>query len=204
MLCPSCKTKSAIESAPCFQAARELEAADKARQEAKTAAAAKAADNEAKTEGQDSKLTKSNSIPKQSPKAGDAPKAGTNKGTQEDAGKGNAADDDDCTPRDSDGNELAVDIDANKLTAAQLQEELTKRGLDVKWQPLKGKKVLVERLQVNTFSQEHNNLAWRTVSCRCSDTCCNISPCCHFNTCFNSPRSCYLFDIAGIAQTLLV
>ena len=41
-------------------------------------------------------------------------------------------------------------MDPSALTAAQLQEELTKRGLDVKWQPLKGKKVLVERLQVCT------------------------------------------------------
>ena len=42
-----------------------------------------------------------------------------------------------------------MDIDTSKLTAAQLQEELSKRGMDVKWQPLKGKKVLVDRLQVN-------------------------------------------------------
>lgn len=32
--------------------------------------------------------------------------------------------------------------------ALPLQEELTKRGLDTKWNPLKGKKELVERLQV--------------------------------------------------------
>ena len=57
-------------------------------------------------------------------------------------------DEEDFTPRDAEGNELAVDMDPATLTAAQLQEELTKRGLDVKWQPLKGKKVLVERLQV--------------------------------------------------------
>lgn len=57
-------------------------------------------------------------------------------------------DEEDFTPRDAEGNELAVDLEPNALTAAQLQEELTKRGLDVKWQPLKGKKVLVERLQV--------------------------------------------------------
>lgn len=57
-------------------------------------------------------------------------------------------DEEDFTPRDAEGNELAVDMDPSTLTAAQLQEELTKRGLDVKWQPLKGKKVLVERLQV--------------------------------------------------------
>ena len=31
---------------------------------------------------------------------------------------------------------------------AQLQEELTKRSLDTKWNPLKGKKELLERLQV--------------------------------------------------------
>lgn len=29
-----------------------------------------------------------------------------------------------------------------------LQEELAKRGLDTKWDPLKGKKTLVDRLQV--------------------------------------------------------
>ena len=151
-----------IWSAPCLQAARELEAADKARQEAKTAAATKAAaEKEAKTEAGDSKLTKSASLPK----AGDPPKGGTNKGTKEDARDGKA--DDDCTPRDSDGNELAVDIDANKLTAAQLQEELTKRGLDVKWQPLKGKKVLVERLQVEHFLT-------------CTDICFNTS---HYKHC---------------------
>ncbi len=31
-----------------------------------------------------------------------------------------------------------------------MQEELTKRGLDTKWNPLKGKKELVDRLQVGT------------------------------------------------------
>lgn len=31
---------------------------------------------------------------------------------------------------------------------SSLQEELTKRGLDTKWNPLKGKKELVDRLQV--------------------------------------------------------
>lgn len=63
-------------------------------------------------------------------------------------------DDDEFTPRDAGGNELAVDLEPNALTAAQLQEELTKRGLDVKWQPLKGKKVLVERLQVCPHSHQ--------------------------------------------------
>lgn len=49
-------------------------------------------------------------------------------------------------------------MDPATLTAAQLQEELTKRGLDVKWQPLKGKKVLVERLQV--WVAGHNLHRW--------------------------------------------
>ena len=35
-----------------------------------------------------------------------------------------------------------------KLTVAQLQEELSRRGLDTKWTPLKGKKELVSRLTV--------------------------------------------------------
>ena len=35
-----------------------------------------------------------------------------------------------------------------KLTVAQLQEELGKRGLDTKWTPLKGKKELTARLSV--------------------------------------------------------
>lgn len=34
------------------------------------------------------------------------------------------------------------------LVGPALQEELTKRGLDTKWNPLKGKKELVDRLQV--------------------------------------------------------
>ncbi|KAK9859788.1 hypothetical protein WJX84_005175, partial [Apatococcus fuscideae] len=38
-------------------------------------------------------------------------------------------------------------IQADKLTIAQLQEELGKRNLATQWNPLKGKKVLVERLQ---------------------------------------------------------
>ena len=42
--------------------------------------------------------------------------------------------------------EEALDVPA--LTVAQLQEELTKRSLETKWNPLKGKKELVERLQV--------------------------------------------------------
>lgn len=134
-----------------MQAARELEATEKAKKEARKEAAKKAAaDKDVKKEAEDSKPSRTNSNPKQSPKAGDTPKA-------PDSDKGNKAsakeeaegeDEDDCTPRDSEGNELAVDVDTSKLTAAQLQEELTKRGLDVKWQPLKGKKVLVDRLQV--------------------------------------------------------
>jgi hypothetical protein len=35
-----------------------------------------------------------------------------------------------------------------EMTVAQLQEELSKRGLDTKWNPLKKKKELVDRLQV--------------------------------------------------------
>lgn len=131
----------------CLQAAKELEAAEKAKKEAKKEATTKAAaETEGKKEAEGSKLTKTSSSPKQGPKIGDAPKAETGKGPDQVAPEGN--DDDESTPRDADGNELAVDLDTSKLTAAQLQEELTKRGLDVKWQPLKGKKVLVERLQV--------------------------------------------------------
>jgi len=136
-----------------LQAAKELEAAEKLKKEARKEAAKKAAaDKEATKEPGDNKPTRANSNPKQSPKAesGDTPKADASKGT-EDAIKLEAGgeDEEDCTPRDAAGNELAVDIDTSKLTAAQLQEELSKRGMDVKWQPLKGKKVLVDRLQVN-------------------------------------------------------
>lgn len=42
-------------------------------------------------------------------------------------------------------------IQADKLTIAQLQEELGKRSLSTEWNPLKGKKVLVERLQARPF-----------------------------------------------------
>ena len=139
------------------QAAKELEAAEKAKQEAKKEAASKAAaESEGKKNAEGSKLTKTNSnpSPKQSPKPGDAPKDDAGKGTERGAKEGKD-DDDESIPRDADGNELAVDIDTSKLTAAQLQEELTKRGLDVKWQPLKGKKVLVERLQVVLNSTVH-------------------------------------------------
>ncbi|DBB00253.1 TPA: hypothetical protein ACH3X1_014082 [Trebouxia sp. C0004] len=133
------------------EAAKELEVAEKVKKEARKEAAKKAAVNkEATKEPGDNRPARANSNPKQSPKAGsgDTPKADASKGN-EDAIKLEAGDEDeeDCTPRDSAGNELAVDIDTSKLTAAQLQEELTKRGMDVKWQPLKGKKVLVDRLQ---------------------------------------------------------
>ena len=47
----------------------------------------------------------------------------------------------------------ADSLDASSLTVAQLQEELTKRGLDTKWNPLKGKKELVERLQASFRAQ---------------------------------------------------
>lgn len=67
------------------------------------------------------------------------------------SGNADSDEEEDFTPRDAEGNELSVTMDPNSLTAAQLQEELTKRGLDVKWQPLKGKKILVERLQVRVF-----------------------------------------------------
>ncbi len=132
-----------------LQAAKELEAAETVRKKARKEAAKKsAAEEEVKKESEDSRPSRQNPNPK-SPKAGDMPKPDSGKGSKE--GIKDAAgdeDEDDCTPRDSEGNELAVDIDTSKLTAAQLQEELTKRGLDVKWQPLKGKKVLVDRLQV--------------------------------------------------------
>ena len=140
-----------------MQAAKELEAAEKAKQEAKKEAASQAAaDAEGKKEAEGSKPTRTNShhSPKQSPKPGDAPKPDAGKGADQ-AAKEGKDDDDDSIPRDADGNELAVDIDTSKLTAAQLQEELTKRGLDVKWQPLKGKKVLVERLQAILDSTVH-------------------------------------------------
>lgn len=39
--------------------------------------------------------------------------------------------------------------DVAALTVAQLQEALAARGLDTKWSPLKGKKELVDRLQVS-------------------------------------------------------
>ncbi|PRW20657.1 SWI SNF-related matrix-associated actin-dependent regulator of chromatin subfamily A 1 isoform X1 [Chlorella sorokiniana] len=38
-------------------------------------------------------------------------------------------------------------LDPPAMNVQQLQEELTKRGLDTKWNPLKGKKELVDRLQ---------------------------------------------------------
>ncbi|KAL4433711.1 hypothetical protein ABPG75_000152 [Micractinium tetrahymenae] len=38
-------------------------------------------------------------------------------------------------------------LDPPSMNVQQLQEELTKRGLDTKWNPLKGKKELVDRLQ---------------------------------------------------------
>lgn len=157
--------------------------AEKVKKEARKEAAKKAAANkEATKEPGDSKPARANSNPKQSPKAGsgDAPKADVSKGT-EDAIKLEAGgeDEEDCTPRDSAGNELAVDIDTSKLTAAQLQEELTKRGIDVKWQPLKGKKVLVDRLQViqqtcsNTcHTSGHTIVASSgTASCQCVFCC---------------------------------
>ncbi len=53
---------------------------------------------------------------------------------------GNRAAPEDAKPEDA--------IVADKLTIAQLQEELGKRSLVTDWNPLKGKKVLVERLQV--------------------------------------------------------
>jgi len=40
------------------------------------------------------------------------------------------------------------ELHAASLTVAQLQSELGKRALDTKWNPLKGKKELVDRLQV--------------------------------------------------------
>ena len=124
---------------------KELEAAEKARKEARKEAVKKAAAEKeaAKKEGEDKKTPGASSPgPKQSPKAGSTD---LDKGIKKEA---EGEEEEDCTPRDAEGNELAVDIEPEKLTAAQLQQELTKRGLDVKWQPLKGKKALVDRLQV--------------------------------------------------------
>ena len=45
---------------------------------------------------------------------------------------------------------LGLSLDPASLTVVQLQEELTKRGLDTKWFPLQGKKLLSDRLQVGT------------------------------------------------------
>lgn len=171
-----------------LQAVKELEAAEKAKQEAKKEAASQAAATaEGKKEGEGNKLTKttSNPSPKQSPKSGEALKADAGKGPEQGAKQGKE-EDDESIPRDAEGNELAVDLDTSKLTAAQLQEELTKRGLDVKWQPLKGKKVLVERLQVNIFQshtcptdQKSSFLrAWVTVltcfACSCRSLVCIV------------------------------
>ena len=39
-------------------------------------------------------------------------------------------------------------INPGEMTVAALQEALSKRGLDTKWNPLKSKKELVDRLQV--------------------------------------------------------
>lgn len=39
-----------------------------------------------------------------------------------------------------------------EMTVAALQDALSKRGLDTKWNPLKSKKELVDRLQVHRFS----------------------------------------------------
>lgn len=44
-------------------------------------------------------------------------------------------------------------LDPPNMNVQQLQEELTKRGLDTRWNPLKGKKELVDRLQ--EWIQEH-------------------------------------------------
>lgn len=144
----------AVSSSVCrVQAAKELEAAEKARKEAKKKAAAEkaAAEKEAKKEADDKKTGGAGTTSKQSPKAGAGDSANADKATKEKTPVDLEPDidDEDATPRDAEGNELAVDLDPNKLTAAELQQELTKRGLDVKWQPLKGKKVLVERLQVH-------------------------------------------------------
>ena len=56
-------------------------------------------------------------------------------------------------PKDAEGNELPTDFEADKLTVAELSDELKKRNLTVKgWQPLKGKKPLVDTLQVSCES----------------------------------------------------
>ena len=143
-----------------MQAVKELEAAEKARKEARKEAAKKAAaDKEAVKKEADDKNTPGASSPgpKQSPKAASAD---SDKGSKKEA---EGEEEEDCTPRDAEGNELAVDIEPEKLTAAQLQQELTKRGLDVKWQPLKGKKALVDRLQV-TFMHYMSSIKARACS----------------------------------------
>ncbi len=47
-----------------------------------------------------------------------------------------------------------------EMTVAALQEALSKRGLDTKWNPLKSKKELVDRLQVSKASPCHSICRW--------------------------------------------
>ena len=49
---------------------------------------------------------------------------------------------------DAEVKDVEISPDPATLTVAQLQEELGNRGLDIKWDPLKGKKMLQDRLQV--------------------------------------------------------
>ena len=58
----------------------------------------------------------------------------------------------------------ADSLEAASLTVAQLQEELTKRGLDTKWNPLKGKKELVDRLQARLRAHLFGQTLWHSVT----------------------------------------
>lgn len=45
-----------------------------------------------------------------------------------------------------------LDLDPPSMTVAELQAELAKRGLETKWNPLRGKKGLQDRLSVRASS----------------------------------------------------
>ena len=51
-------------------------------------------------------------------------------------------------------------INPGEMTVAALQEALSKRGLDTKWNPLKSKKELVDRLQVKSSPFHVWQLCW--------------------------------------------
>ncbi len=48
--------------------------------------------------------------------------------------------------------EVGLDLDPASMTVAEVQAELAKRGLDTKWNPLKGKKGLQDRLMVSILT----------------------------------------------------